>query len=662
MPRRNALPCGPRMYETHEDVGAITRTRVGITREIVVREDGVTLALPTAAVPDFVADPWVDALIDRAGLGLTDTIILRILLAAETEPIAYRVLQRLAGDPSQPGVAVDALVVAMRAFGISSYDVLAALRPTAPLVFRGIVHVHGEAKIPPLARRLTMPARLVDFLVTGATPAARAQPVVHVEPAVVAQQLEQVETRDGGAAFDHVRRALPRVLEGDPIWLAGAPGSGRKTALATAAAELGYAVIVASAEDVLAVKDPQIAATLWTELLVHNAILCLADAAAHLPSADVLALYAVLVRAKLPVVFTSDQPPATQELERAPEVIRFGAASPEATHALWQRLFPESEEIEYLTQQFRLTPGRIVRVAHAARRSAALATRTAVTTRDLANAVSVSVAQQVAVLGNLIEDTQTWDDIVLPADTLDSIIEMIARVRHRHTVLDRWGFRRKLSKGLGLAALFSGAPGTGKTMVASLIARELGQELYQIDLPRVVSKWVGETEKNLARVFDAAEGANVELLFDEADSLFSRRTEVKSSNDRHSNAEVNYLLQRVERFEGVCILTTNFEGSIDPAFKRRLAFRMNFPLPDENARAELWRRMIPTSADIAPDINFKELGRDYELAGGNIRNAIVRAAFLAATEHRRIDRELLLRAVRLEYRDAGKFTTDGRIS
>jgi len=650
------------MYETHEDVGAITRTLVGITREIVEGEDGGTLALPTAAVPDFVADPWVDALIDRAGLGLTDTIILRILLAAETEPIAYRVLQRLAGDPSQPGVAVDALVIAMRAFGISSYDVLAALRPTAPLVFRGIVHVHGEAKIPPLARRLTMPARLVDFLVTGATPAARAQPVVHVEPAVVAQQLVQVETRDGGAAFDHVRRALPRVLEGDPIWLAGAPGSGRKTALATAAAELGYAVIVASAEDVLAVKDPQIAATLWTELLVHNAILCLADADAHLPSADVLALYAVLVRAKLPVVFTSDQPPATQELERAPEVIRFGAASPEATHALWQRLFPESEEIEYLTQQFRLTPGRIVRVANAARRSAELDKRTAVTTRDIANAVSVSVAQQVAVLGNLIEDTQTWDDIVLPADTLDSIIEMIARVRHRHTVLDRWGFRRKLSKGLGLAALFSGAPGTGKTMVASLIARELGQELYQIDLSRVVSKWVGETEKNLARVFDAAEGANVVLLFDEADSLFSRRTEVKSSNDRHSNAEVNYLLQRVERFEGVCILTTNFEGSIDPAFKRRLAFRMNFPLPDENERAELWRRMIPTSADIAPDINFKELGRDYELAGGNIRNAIVRAAFLAATEHRRIDRELLLRAVRLEYRDAGKFTTDGRIS
>src|SRR3569623_3202764 len=209
MPRRNALPCGRRMYETHEDVGASTRTLVGSTREIVEGEDGGTLALPTAAVPDFVADPWGDALIDRAGLWLTDTIILRIMLAAETEPIAYRVLQRLAGDPSQPGVAVDALVIALRAFGIRSYDVLAALRPPAPLVFRGIVHVHGEAKLPPLARRLTMPARLVDFLVTGATPAARAQPVVHVEPAVVAQQLVQVETSAGGVAINQVRRALP---------------------------------------------------------------------------------------------------------------------------------------------------------------------------------------------------------------------------------------------------------------------------------------------------------------------------------------------------------------------------------------------------------------------------------------------------------------------
>jgi len=199
-------------------------------------------------------------------------------------------------------------------------------------------------------------------------------------------------------------------------------------------------------------------------------------------------------------------------------------------------------------------------------------------------------------------------------------------------------------------------------MIASLIARELGQELYQIDLSRVVSKWLGETEKNLARVFDAAEGANVMLLFDEADALFAKRTEVKSSNDRHANAEVNYLLQRVERFEGICILTTNFAGTIDAAFKRRLAFQMIFPMPDASERELIWRRMIPPGAKVEDDVDFAWLGEEYELAGGHIRNCVLRAAFLAAAEEVPFGMELFKRAARLEYRDAGKFTTIGRIS
>jgi SpoVK/Ycf46/Vps4 family AAA+-type ATPase len=198
-------------------------------------------------------------------------------------------------------------------------------------------------------------------------------------------------------------------------------------------------------------------------------------------------------------------------------------------------------------------------------------------------------------------------------------------------------------------------------MVASLIAKELSQDLYQVDLSRMVSKWIGETEKNLAKVFDAAEGANVMLLFDEADSLFSKRTEVKSSNDRHSNAEVNYLLQRVERFEGVCILTTNLESSIDQAFKRRLAFRIEFPMPDEKERTQLWRRMVPTSANIDGDVDYAELAHAYELAGGNIRNALLRAAFLAADAGGPITMTLLEQAVKLEYRDAGKLAARGSI-
>jgi SpoVK/Ycf46/Vps4 family AAA+-type ATPase len=252
--------------------------------------------------------------------------------------------------------------------------------------------------------------------------------------------------------------------------------------------------------------------------------------------------------------------------------------------------------------------------------------------------------------------------VVLPDTTLASVRELISRARHRHRVLHDWGFERKLAKGLGLSALFSGPPGTGKTMIAGIIARELALELYQIDLSRVVSKYVGETEKNLSEVFEAADWGNVLLLFDEADALFSKRTDVKSSNDRFSNMEINYLLQRLERFEGVSILTTNLEGSIDQAFKRRLSFRVSFPMPDASEREVLWRRMVPKEAHLAEPLDFAELAQRYEFTGGNIRNGMLRAAFLAAGEDRGITMEHVHRAVTLEYHDAGLLAIGGKLN
>jgi SpoVK/Ycf46/Vps4 family AAA+-type ATPase len=360
-------------------------------------------------------------------------------------------------------------------------------------------------------------------------------------------------------------------------------------------------------------------------------------------------------------VLTSAQVPSTSQFEHPPAIVQLGPATAADLLGLWREHLPALDGIEQLATRFSLAPGRVVRAATEANRIAGAAGRTAATADDIAHAIGASVARQVEVLGTRIDDRPRWDDVVLPEETLDGVRELIARVQHRHQVLDQWGFREKLSKGIGLAALFSGPPGTGKTLIASLIANELGQDLYQIDLSRVVSKWIGETEKNLARVFDAAEGANIVLLFDEADALFAKRTEVKSSNDRHSNAEVNYLLQRVERFEGVCILTTNLEGSIDPAFKRRLAVRLTFQMPEKAERLQLWTRLVPSSAAIAKDVDFEEIAEDYELAGGNIRNAILRAAFLAASLDRPIDMDLMTRAIKLEYRDAGKLSSTGRL-
>ena len=196
-------------------------------------------------------------------------------------------------------------------------------------------------------------------------------------------------------------------------------------------------------------------------------------------------------------------------------------------------------------------------------------------------------------IANHVTRLARWEQVALPEDLLDSLREFIGRIRHRRTVYEAWGFDAKMSTSRGLSALFYGPPGTGKSMVAGLIARELGLELYRVDLARIVSKWIGETEKNLAEVFDAAEDGQVVILFDEADSLFAKRTEVKSSVDRYANLEVNYLLQRLDSFEGICILTTNLEGSIDQAFKRRMSLRLQFPFPDEDMRVRLWASHLP---------------------------------------------------------------------
>jgi SpoVK/Ycf46/Vps4 family AAA+-type ATPase len=253
-----------------------------------------------------------------------------------------------------------------------------------------------------------------------------------------------------------------------------------------------------------------------------------------------------------------------------------------------------------------------------------------------------------------VDVTQTWDDLVLPQDQMDAIKYLVARIRQRRTVYEQWGFAAKVGKGLGTSALFSGPPGTGKTMVAALIAKELGLELYQVDMAKITSKWIGETERNLAALFDAAEAGHAILLFDEADSLFGKRTDVKSSNDRYANLETNYLLQRLESFTGICLLTTNHENAIDPAFQRRLSLHLRFDLPEAEEREQLWRAMLPAAAPVAPGLDVAGLARRFAMSGGYIRNAALRAAFMAADEGSAITTRHLECAAKLEYEGMGK--------
>ncbi|MEO0078370.1 MAG: ATP-binding protein [candidate division WOR-3 bacterium] len=250
-------------------------------------------------------------------------------------------------------------------------------------------------------------------------------------------------------------------------------------------------------------------------------------------------------------------------------------------------------------------------------------------------------------LAQRIEPTATWNDIVLPARQEMTLRAIAAQVRHRARVYQEWGFVSKGTRGLGISALFAGPSGTGKTMAAEVLANELQLDLYRIDLSQVVSKYIGETEKNLKRVFDAAEEGGVILLFDEADALFGKRSEVKDSHDRYANIEVSYLLQRMEAYRGLAILTTNIKEALDKAFLRRIRFVVQFPFPDAAQRASIWQRIYPVQTPIE-GLDYARLAQ-LSIPGGNIRNIALYAAFLAAESSEPVRMKHVLQAARVEY-------------
>ncbi len=462
-----------------------------------------------------------------------------------------------------------------------------------------------------------------------------------------------------------VERALrggrPRLL------LTGPAGVGRHTALRAAAAMHGWGVLkvdlgrLAQAPDHFAERLAQAG----REALLRQSVLLLdgdtffedrAQADKLLPAA------AALVGRHLgPVAINAHQPqPSVHRAMGDVFDVVFPLPEPVEQKRVWQRALAEGDPADVelapqLASRFSISPGTVYASVAEARAHRALTRGPGPLDADgIARSVRHRLDHALSDIAEPFTTTLTWDDVILPDEVRAVLDEIIGQARYREKVYDHWGFRRKMAYGRGLSCLFVGPPGTGKTMVTALIAQTLGRELYRVDLSRVISKWVGETEKNLARVFDEAEKAQVILLFDEADALFGARTEVKGSNDRFANMEINYLLQRMESFDGMSLLTTNFAKSIDEAFKRRLKFRVDFPMPDAEQRTALWRSMLPSTAQVATDIDFNYFGKRYKMSGGNIKNAVLRAAFYAAELDRLIDAELLDRAAMAEAREMGR--------
>jgi hypothetical protein len=334
--------------------------------------------------------------------------------------------------------------------------------------------------------------------------------------------------------------------------------------------------------------------------------------------------------------------------------VRVERLTPAAGRRMWRETLPAlAEHAAVLATRYPLEPAAAAEVASDLRLLEAVEDRPA-GPADVAAGVRARGALALSGGVKVVRPHATFADLVLPADRLAQLREAAERLAHQALVFDTWGFLNGRSGTRGVRMLFAGPPGTGKTLAAEVLAHELGVDLLVVDIARVVSKWIGETEKNLAGVFDTAERARAVLFFDEADALFGKRTEVSDAHDRYANLETAYLLARLERFEGLAVLATNFRQNIDPAFLRRLEYVLDFDEPDREERQALWRCHLPARAPLAADVSLEDLAALYPVVGGVIRNAALAAAFLAAGEDQTIGSRHLIHALRREYEKAGK--------
>lgn len=318
--------------------------------------------------------------------------------------------------------------------------------------------------------------------------------------------------------------------------------------------------------------------------------------------------------------------------------------------------------LEGLSSRFKLSRGQIVAAAATARNAAAWRGETAPSLADLEGACRRHSTTRLSNLARKIKPLYRWEDIVLPADPAQMLKEIVQQVRNRSLVYEKWGFDGKLSYGKGLNIIFAGPSGTGKTMSAEIIAGELQMDLYKIDLSNMVSKYIGETEKNLERIFNEAGESNAILFFDEADSIFGKRSEVKDAHDRYANIETGYLLQKMEEYDGIVILATNLRKNLDEAFVRRMHFMIEYPFPEEDDRLKIWQRSFPRGVPMGETVDLQFMARQFKIAGGNIKNICLAAAFLAAGDveqpaEAKVEMHHLIRATRREFQKMGKLCT-----
>ena len=474
------------------------------------------------------------------------------------------------------------------------------------------------------------------------------------------------------AEFDaRLLRLAEHAVDDLVVYCQGSYGVGKQTAAAACCRRWGAVLLVVQA-DLLAGHPVEEFATVLTRIEREAR---LQGAVTYWENVDVLLseeqsaqralLLSALAASPWPAFLAGD---TTWEPADAPDAmtfvrLEFPVPGYDERIRLWRAALNEAEfpelDLAAVSGRFRLSGGQIQDAAATARNLALARAPGApeLTRDDLYAACRLQSNRKLAALARQITPHYTWDDIVLPAEKKEQLREICHQVRYREMIYEGWGFERKVVRSRGLSVLFTGPSGTGKTMAADVLAHELGLDLYQIDLSTVVSKFIGETEKNLARIFAEAAGSNAILFFDEADALFGKRTQVRDAHDRYANLEISYLLQKMEEHEGVVILTTNLRKNMDDAFVRRLHFTIEFPVPDIAGRRRIWEQIWPAAAPREAGLDLELLARQIDLPGGNIRNIALAGAFLAAADGGVVTMAHLVQATRREYQKMGKVLT-----
>jgi AAA+ superfamily predicted ATPase len=649
------VPPVPELDEVLDQLSAAIATRV---------RDGMAAGAPLA----------LPALGRLLGLSITELRAVVICLAPELRRKYDRVYAYLQDDITRKRPSVDLILDLLCTDEAHRWRALRIFDDNAPLLRLGILRAVPDPGSPSgctgLARFLALDPRICGFLLGNDELDARLAGRARLDrPGSDSAAPEQA----ADLARLAVRHGVPADRPGPALVFAlhGPEGVGKWELARQVSAELDLALLTV---DLRTVGDalgeaPELIRIAVREGRLQRAAICLAgvDEPAHGGVRRLLAAVEAALHDMGGLAFlTGVEPwlggaalgdvPVHEVQLTLPDVARSAALW---RHALADRVADPAPWAAELADRFRLTPAAIRAAAAAAdRHRLTEACPRALTLADVYAACREQSAGRLSDLAVAIRPACGWDELVLPADRIEQLRNICAQVRHHHRVFGGWGFAAWGTRGTGLTALFGGPPGTGKTMAAEVLAGDLGLDLYKVDLSGVVSKYVGETEKNLRRVFTEARSGNAILFFDEADALFGKRTEVSDAHDRYANIETSYLLQQMEQYDGVVLLATNLRQNLDDAFTRRMRFIIEFPFPDAHSRARIWRTHFPPAAPIASDVDFDFLAHEFAVAGGTIRNIVLNAAFLAAADGGVIDRRHILHSTRREFEKIGRLWTE----